>query len=78
MIPVSNGSRLAEALPDARLQILEGAGHLYPTDAPEADREVLDFLAGSSSWPGVSRRRRADACRRASRDRAVAFLDLLM
>lgn len=45
MIPVSNGSRLAEALPDARLQILEGAGHLYPTDAPEADREVLDFLA---------------------------------
>ena len=46
MIPVSNGSRLAEALPDARLQILEGAGHLYPTDAPEADSDVLSFLAG--------------------------------
>jgi 3-oxoadipate enol-lactonase len=46
MIPVSNGRRLAEAIPDARLQILEGAGHLYMTDAPEADRDVLHFLAG--------------------------------
>ena len=46
MIPVSNGTRLAAALPDARLQILEGAGHLYPTDAPEADRDVLGFLLG--------------------------------
>ena len=45
MIPVSNGRRLAEAIPDAQLQILEGAGHLYPTDAPEADRDVLRFLA---------------------------------
>ena len=45
MIPVSNGRRLAEAIPQARLQILEGAGHLYPTDAPEADRDVLRFLA---------------------------------
>ncbi len=44
MIPVSNGSRLADALPDARLQILEGAGHMYPTDAQEADRAALSFL----------------------------------
>jgi pimeloyl-ACP methyl ester carboxylesterase len=45
MVPVSNGRRLAEAIPGARLRIFEDAGHLYPTDAPEADREALRFLA---------------------------------
>lgn len=45
MMPVSNGRRLAEAIPDARLVIFEDAGHLYTTDAPEADREAMRFLA---------------------------------
>ena len=44
MIPVSNGRRLAEAIPGACLRIFEDAGHLYPTDAPEADQEAVQFL----------------------------------
>jgi 3-oxoadipate enol-lactonase len=44
MIPVSNGRRLAEAIPGAQLEILEGAGHLFMTDDPEADRTILRFL----------------------------------
>jgi pimeloyl-ACP methyl ester carboxylesterase len=44
MVPVANGIRLAEAIAGARLEILEGAGHFYPTDAPRVDRLVLRFL----------------------------------
>jgi pimeloyl-ACP methyl ester carboxylesterase len=44
IVPISNGELLAEAIPGARLEVLEGAGHIYPTDAPEADRTVLRFL----------------------------------
>lgn len=50
MIPVSNGRRLAEAIPGACLRIFEDAGHLYPTDAPEADREAVRFLV---AWRSV-------------------------
>lgn len=46
IVPVANGRLLAEAIPNARLEVLDGAGHFYATDAPEADREVLRFLAG--------------------------------
>jgi len=46
VIPVENGRRLAAAIPGARFEELLGAGHLYPTDEPRADREVLRFLAG--------------------------------
>jgi pimeloyl-ACP methyl ester carboxylesterase len=44
IVPFANGQRLADAIPGAELEVLEGAGHLYPTDAPEADRTVLRFL----------------------------------
>ena len=44
IVPTGNGRVLAEAIPGARLELLAGAGHLYPTDAPAADRAVLDFL----------------------------------
>lgn len=47
IIPVENGRRLAQAIPGARYEELAGAGHLYPTDEPRADREVLRFLTGS-------------------------------
>lgn len=46
MVPVANGRRLAAAIPAARLEVLEGAGHLYQTDEPRADHMVLRFLAG--------------------------------
>ncbi len=46
VVPYANGELLAERLPSAELESLPGAGHLYPTDAPEADARVLEFLAG--------------------------------
>jgi pimeloyl-ACP methyl ester carboxylesterase len=58
MVPVANGYLLAEAIPGAQLEVLEGAGHLYPTDAPAADREVLRFLTNGGS-PKRSRSARA-------------------
>lgn len=45
IVPFGNGAILAERIPGAALEALPGAGHLYPTDAPHADRRVLDFLA---------------------------------
>jgi pimeloyl-ACP methyl ester carboxylesterase len=44
IIPFANGELLADAIPGAELEVLERAGHMYPTDAPEADRTVLRFL----------------------------------
>ena len=45
MVPVANAHLIAERIPGARLRILEGAGHLYPTERPSADREIAVFLA---------------------------------
>jgi len=36
LIPVQNGRMLAERIPDARLAILEGSGHMPMWEAPEA------------------------------------------
>jgi 3-oxoadipate enol-lactonase len=44
MVAPGNGRLLAEAIPGAELLMLAGAGHLYPTDAPGADREIAGFL----------------------------------
>jgi pimeloyl-ACP methyl ester carboxylesterase len=44
MVPAVNAHTLAEAIPGARLDLWPEAGHLYPTDEPEADRRVLEFL----------------------------------
>ena len=46
MVPPANGALLAQAIPHARLETWPEAGHLYPTDAPEADVGVLRFLTG--------------------------------
>jgi pimeloyl-ACP methyl ester carboxylesterase len=46
IVPRANGELLVESIPNARLEILEDAGHLYPTDAPEAAHTVLRFLLG--------------------------------
>jgi 3-oxoadipate enol-lactonase len=41
----SNARALAEAIPDARLRVIEGAGHLvFVERAAEVNREVLAFL----------------------------------
>lgn len=46
IVPVGNGRRLAERLPSAWFHPLAGAGHLYMTDAPEADEVVVRFFGG--------------------------------
>jgi pimeloyl-ACP methyl ester carboxylesterase len=43
---------LAEALPNARLEIIEGAGHLAPLEAPDAFRELLLGFLGERELPG--------------------------
>lgn len=44
MVPVANARILARRIRDAELHVHHGAGHLYFTDAPEADHRVADFL----------------------------------
>jgi 3-oxoadipate enol-lactonase len=45
VIGVENARRLARAIPGARLVLLEGAGHLYHSERPEAaDAAVLAFV----------------------------------
>jgi 3-oxoadipate enol-lactonase len=53
MVPPANARVLAARIPGARLQTWPGAGHLYPTDEPRADRAVADFLSEPTS-PGPS------------------------
>jgi pimeloyl-ACP methyl ester carboxylesterase len=45
VVPVENARLIASRLPNGRLHLLPGAGHLYTTEAPEADAEVARFLA---------------------------------
>jgi 3-oxoadipate enol-lactonase len=46
-VPPSNASALAEAIPNAKLRVLEGAGHLvFVERAAEVNREVVSFLGG--------------------------------
>jgi pimeloyl-ACP methyl ester carboxylesterase len=49
MVAPANGRLLADGIAGARLHELAGAGHLYPTDDPDADRAVADFLSEQSS-----------------------------
>jgi pimeloyl-ACP methyl ester carboxylesterase len=48
LVPVDTGRRLARALPDARLQLIEGAGHHLPRRAPDAVADaIVAFLAAA-------------------------------
>jgi 3-oxoadipate enol-lactonase len=45
-VPPSNARALAESIPNARLRLIEGAGHLvFIERAAEVNREVVEFLA---------------------------------
>lgn len=49
LIDAENSRRLARALPDARLEILSGAGHDFPTEEPSLTaRAVTEFLSQRS------------------------------
>jgi pimeloyl-ACP methyl ester carboxylesterase len=44
-VPPSNARALAGAIPNARLRVVDGAGHLvFVERAAEVNREVLEFL----------------------------------
>jgi 3-oxoadipate enol-lactonase len=49
MVAPANATLLADRIPGADLLLLPDAGHLYPTDDPDADRAVARFLSGPSS-----------------------------
>jgi 3-oxoadipate enol-lactonase len=44
MVPVENGRMIAERIPGARLIEIEQCGHLYPTEAPEVDEAIAEFM----------------------------------
>jgi pimeloyl-ACP methyl ester carboxylesterase len=44
LMPPRNGEILANAIPGAELKLWPGAGHLYVTDQPDADRYIKQFL----------------------------------
>ena len=45
IIPVANAHMTAERVPGARLEILDEAGHLYPTEEPAVDEAIGTFFA---------------------------------
>jgi len=46
LCPVSRHELMAELIPDARLEIIEGAGHLPTLEQPELTNAVFGPLAG--------------------------------
>jgi pimeloyl-ACP methyl ester carboxylesterase len=44
IVPPANGRALADGVPGARLHLVPGAAHVYPTDAPEVEAEIVRFL----------------------------------
>ena len=61
ILPLENGRRLAQAIAGARFVPLPGAAHAFPTDAPDANQELVSFLLEHSS------RRRGSAAPRTGR-----------
>ena len=47
LVPPGNGKLIAERIPGAKLVLIPNAGHIFPTDQPEAAHHaVLEFLSG--------------------------------
>jgi pimeloyl-ACP methyl ester carboxylesterase len=44
LLPVDEARQIAESAPDARLEIVEGAGHVVSADAPELFNQILSEL----------------------------------
>jgi pimeloyl-ACP methyl ester carboxylesterase len=60
VLPPDNGRLLAGSIPGARLLMLSGGSHAFPTDVPGASRELVSFLLAQS-------RRRARRATRSGR-----------
>jgi pimeloyl-ACP methyl ester carboxylesterase len=64
MLPAENGRRLASAIAGAHLVTLPHGAHAFPTDVPEAARELVNFVrAQSGPRRGLTRPRDARAGR---------------
>jgi pimeloyl-ACP methyl ester carboxylesterase len=48
LVPVDNGRRLAAAIGGAQLVTLPHGAHAFPTDVPDANRELVSFLLAHS------------------------------
>lgn len=54
LTPPTSSERLNELIPESRLQIVEGAGHMLPLEVPDhINQELLDFV---DSRPGIKGR----------------------
>jgi 3-oxoadipate enol-lactonase len=62
ILPLENGRRLADAIPNAQFISLRAAGHAFLTDVPAANRELVSFLLEHSR-----RRPRSTAASRTGR-----------
>ena len=51
VVPVDTGRRLARALPDARLQLVPGAGHHLPRRVPDAVADVIAAFVAAVEDP---------------------------
>jgi 3-oxoadipate enol-lactonase len=49
MVPVENGRMIADRIPGAGLIEVEECGHLYPTEAPEIDAAIGEFMLAHSN-----------------------------
>jgi pimeloyl-ACP methyl ester carboxylesterase len=52
LIPVGNAELTTAHMPDARLEILEGCGHVYPTENPDVDETVASSIGETASAAG--------------------------
>jgi len=48
MVPVANGELIASLIPDSRLELLDGAGHLFFWEAPESAAQLVRSHIGGS------------------------------
>jgi pimeloyl-ACP methyl ester carboxylesterase len=53
VLPVENARLLARAIPGAKLITLPGGAHAFPTDVPEANRQIVRFLRANSRPPAA-------------------------
>ncbi len=61
VVPFRTAGRLARALPDARLQLVEGAGHHLPRRAPEAVASAIAAFLAAAQLTGIPAARPAMA-----------------
>ena len=57
LVPPDNGRALAGLIPGARLHVVDDGAHMLPTDAPQADAEVIRFMREVEK--GAAKRSRA-------------------